>query len=181
MTEHQLIDRALDGDPVAERALYDRHVERIYRLAYRLSGDDALAQEFTQDTFIRAFERLNQFRRESALATWLYAIGRSVIYNGLRKARRRQARQVGLEELAPLGESPTESQPDLKKRLKEAIDGLPQGYRTVFVMHEIEGYTHEEIAETLGVRTGTSKAQLSRARARLRAELAEFAEEWMSR
>lgn len=181
VTEHQLIDRALEGDSAAERAIYDRHVDRIYRLAYRLSGDEALAQEFTQDTFVRAFERLDQFRRESALATWLYAIARSVIYNGLRKVRRRQSRQVGLEEMASLGENPTETQPDLKKRLKEAIDGLPMGYRTVFVMHEIEGYTHDEIAETLGVQTGTSKAQLSRARARLRDELSEFAEEWMSR
>ena len=179
VTEHQLIDGALAGDPVAERAIYDRHVERIYRLAYRLSGDESLAQEFTQDTFVRAFERLDGFRRESALGTWLYAIARSVIYNGLRKLRRRQSRQVGLEEMPTLGENPTETQPDLRKRLKEAIDGLPMGYRTVFVMHEIEGFTHDEIAETLGVQTGTSKAQLSRARARLRDELAEFAEEWM--
>ena len=171
VTEHQLIDGALQGDPTAERAIYDRHVDRIYRLAYRLTGDEALAQEFTQDTFVRAFERLDGFRRESALGTWLYAIARSVIYNGLRKVRRRQSRHVGLEEI----------QPDLKKRLREAIDGLPIGYKTVFVMHEIEGYTHDEIAETLGVQTGTSKAQLSRARARLREELAEFAEEWMSR
>lgn len=181
VTEHQLIDRALEGDPEAERAIYDRHVERIFRLAYRLSGDEGLAQEFTQDTFVRAFERLKQFRRESALATWLYAVARSVIYNGLRKVRRRQSRQVGLDELPPMGENPVEPEPDLKRRLKEAIDGLPIGYRTVFVMHEIEGFTHEEIAETLGVQTGTSKAQLSRARARLRDELADFAEEWMSR
>jgi RNA polymerase sigma-70 factor (ECF subfamily) len=73
-----------------------------------------------------------------------------------------------------------ESEPDLKVRLRAAIEGLPEGYRTVFVMHDVEGFTHEEIGEALGIQPGTSKAQLSRARAKLRVELSEFAGEWAS-
>ncbi len=181
MSESQLIERALQGDPIAERELYETHVDRIYRLAYRLAGDEELAQEFTQETFIRAFDRLRQFRGEAALSTWLHAIARSVIFNGLRKRKRRESREVELKEVSDVGHNPKESEPDLKERLANAIDGLPLGYKTVFVMHDIEGYTHEEIARTLGVRTGTSKAQLSRARAKLRTQLADFAEEWTSR
>ena len=181
VSESQLIERALQGDPIAERELYETHVDRIYRLAYRLAGDEELAQEFTQETFIRAFDRLRQFRGEAALSTWLHAIARSVIFNGLRKRKRRESREVELKEVSDVGHNPKESEPDLKERLANAIDGLPLGYKTVFVMHDIEGYTHEEIARTLGVRTGTSKAQLSRARAKLRTQLADFAEEWTSR
>lgn len=180
MDERWLIARVLDGDPVAERELYDTHVERVYRLAYRMTGDEDLAQEFAQETFIRAFDRLKQFRGEAALSTWLHAIALSVIYNGMRKVRRLQARHVDLQETAGLGENPVGADPDLKERLAAAIDDLPWGYRTVFVMHDIEGFKHEEIAAALGVQTGTSKAQLSRARAKLREALADFAEEWAS-
>ncbi len=177
----QMIDRARNGDPRAERELYEGNVDRIYRLAYRLAGDEELAQDFTQQTFIRAFDRLHQFRGDAAFSTWLHAIARSVIYNGLRKIRRREQREVDLKETDGLVHNPTEPDPDLKERLAKAIDGLPLGYRTVLVMHDIEGYKHEEIAAALGVKTGTSKAQLSRARAKLRTELADFAEEWTSR
>ncbi len=176
VTEHQIIDRALSGDPVAERELYNRHVDRIYRLAYRLAGDEALAQEFTQETFIRAFDRLGQFRGEAAFSTWVHAIARSVVFNGLRKVRRRESREVGLKETVNMAVTQRHVDPDLKERLAAAIDGLPLGYRTVFVMHDIEGYTHEEIGAALGVQTGTSKGQLSRARAKLRESLADFAE-----
>jgi len=178
--ERRLIARVLDGDPVAERELYNTHVDRVYRLAYRMTGDEDLAQEFTQETFIRAFERLKQFRGEAALSTWLHSIAVSVIYNGMRKVRRLQARHVDLQETVGLGESPVDADPDLRERLAAAIDELPWGYRTVFVMHDIEGFKHEEIAAALGVQTGTSKAQLSRARAKLREALADFAEEWAS-
>lgn len=180
MNEQQLIARALDRDPIAERELYDAHVDRVYRLAFRMTGDDELAEEYTQQAFIRAFDRLSTFRGEAALSTWLHAITVSVVYNGLRKVKRQRGRQVALGDAVGLSEPAPDPQPDLRERLKEAIDGLPLGYRTVFVMHEIEGYTHEEIAAALGVQPGTSKAQLSRARARLREELADFAEEWVS-
>src|SRR6266700_1384507 len=86
--ERELIARVRAGEPAAERALYDAHVDRVYRLAYRLAGDDELAREFTQDTFVRAFERLSSFRGEAKLSTWMHAIATSVVLNGLRKVKR---------------------------------------------------------------------------------------------
>ncbi len=180
MDDRELIARVRAGDGTAERALYDGHVDRVYRLAYRLAGDADLAQEFTQDTFIRAFERLSTFRGEAALSTWLYSIATSVVLNGLRKVKRFRARAADLEEAGAVGVRRRDAEPDLKARLTQAIDALPEGSRTVFVMHDIEGYTHEEIGAALGVETGTSKAQLSRARAKLREALADFAGEWVS-
>ncbi len=178
--EHELIAKVRTGDAVAERRLYDRHVDRIYRLAYRLTGDDTLAQDLTQDTFIRAFERLEGFRGESAFGTWLYAIAMTVILNGLRKVKRFRQREVNLDDAAVVGAESADPDPDLKHKLARAVDDLPLKYRTVFVMHDVEGYTHEEIGAALGVPPGTSKAQLFRARARLREALAEFAGEWAS-
>jgi RNA polymerase sigma-70 factor (ECF subfamily) len=175
--ERELISRVLAGDPSAERALYDAHVDRVFRLAYRMAGDMDRAQDYTQETFIRAFSRLATFRGDAALSTWLGSIAISVTLNGLRKVRRRNEREVGLEDVAPVGRTMREAEPDLKVRLAQAIDSLPDGYRAVFVMHDVEGYTHEEIANSLGVHTGTSKAQLFRARARLREALADFAKD----
>jgi RNA polymerase sigma-70 factor, ECF subfamily len=176
--ERELIARVLAGDPGAERELYDRHVDRVYRLAYRLAGDPDLARDFTQDTFIRAFERLGSFRGESAFTTWLGSVATSVALNGLRKVKRFRERETDLEQGDSVVSARRQSEPDLKHRLAREIDRLPEGYRTVFVMHDVEGYTHEEIGAALGVETGTSKAQLSRARARLRESLADFAGEW---
>jgi RNA polymerase sigma-70 factor, ECF subfamily len=175
--ERELIGRILAGDPSAERSLYDAHVDRVFRLVYRMAGDPDRAQDYTQETFIRAFSRLAEFRGEAALSTWLGAIAISVTLNGLRKVRRRQEREVALDDLGPLHRSQREAEPDLKARLSRAIDDLPDGYRAVFVMHDVEGYTHEEIAAALGVHPGTSKAQLFRARARLREALADFAKD----
>jgi RNA polymerase sigma-70 factor (ECF subfamily) len=177
--EHELIVRVRAGDGAAERALYDAHVDRVFRLAYRLAGDDDLAREFTQDTFVRAFARLGSFRGEAKLSTWLHAIAVSVVLNGLRKVKRFRQRETALDDATGLAAGGREAEPDLKRRLARAIDELPEGYRTVFVMHDVEGYTHEEIGAALGVETGTSKAQLSRARAKLREALADFAGEWV--
>lgn len=178
--ERELIARARLGDGAAERALYDAHVDRVYRLSYRLAGDDELARDFTQETFIRAFAKLDGFRGEAAFSTWLHRIATTVALNGLRKVKRFRRRETELEEAAEVVSRARAAEPDLKTRLRQAIDGLPVGYRTVFVMHDVEGYTHEEIAGALGVETGTSKAQLSRARAKLREALSEFAGEWAS-
>jgi RNA polymerase sigma-70 factor (ECF subfamily) len=180
VTDDEIIAEVLRGDVRAERELYDVHVDRIYRLAYRMAGDETLARDFTQDTFIRAFERLADFRGDSSLATWLHSIAVSVILNGLKKVRRIHGREIGGDTLPEVTATVREAEPDLKLRLRRAIDDLPEGYRTVFVLHDVEGYTHEEIASQLGIQSGTSKAQLSRARARLRNELAEFAGEWAS-
>ena len=180
MDEHDVIARARAGDPSAERELYDAHVDRVYRLAYRMAGEDELARDFTQETFIRAFQRLDTFRGESRFSTWLHAIATSVALNGLRKTKRFRARETVLEAAEAVTTSQRTAEPDLKSRLRAAIDALPLKYRTVVVMHDVEGYTHEEIAATLNVEVGTSKAQLSRARARLRDALADFAGEWAS-
>lgn len=177
MDDKELIARVLEGDPSAERRLYDAHVDRVFRLVYRMAGDLDRAKDYTQETFIRAFSRLADFRGEAALSTWLGSIAISVALNGLRKVRRMRDREVALDEAPQMGRLSVEAEPDLKTRLAQAIDGLPDGYRAVFVMHDVEGYTHEEIASSLGVHPGTSKAQLFRARARLREALADFAKD----
>ena len=179
MDDRELIARVRAGDPAAERALYDAHVDRVYRLSYRMAGDDDLARDFTQETFIRAFEKLDTFRGESALSTWLHSIATSVALNGLRKVKRFRKREADLEEADGMSGGAPRAEPDLKRRLAAAIDGLPEGYRTVFLLHDVEGYTHEEIGAALDIETGTSKAQLSRARAKLRDALADFAGEWI--
>lgn len=177
MHEQELIGRVLAGDPNAERALYDAHVDRVFRLVYRMAGDLDRAQDYTQETFIKAFEKLREFRGEAALSTWLGSIAISITLNGLRKVRRATDRETSLDDSLSVGRVDRHAEPDLKERMSRAIDELPDGYRAVFVMHDVEGYTHQEIAESLGVHPGTSKAQLFRARARLREALADFAKE----
>ena len=180
LSDSELIRRVLAGDAVAERALYDAHVDRVYRLAYRLAGNDAdLAQDFTQEAFVRAFNKLNEFQGRSAFATWLHSITVSVSLNGLRKVKRIRQREVEIDDVTPVGYSVgRNAEPDLKERLKNAIAGLPEHYRSVFVMYDMEGYSHEEIGSALNVPVGTSKARLSRAREKLREQLADFAGEW---
>ena len=180
MDETGLIARVRQGDAVAERELYETHVDRVYRLAYRMAGDEVLAQDITQDTFIRAFDRIHDFRGDSAFGTWLHAVGNSVALNTLRKVKRFRARETDLDEARLVGSGGGDAEPDLRDRLRRAIDDLPDKYRVVFLMHDVEGFKHREIADTLGMQVGTSKAQLSRARAKLRESLAEFAQEWVS-
>jgi RNA polymerase sigma-70 factor (ECF subfamily) len=175
VTDAALIARLQAADGTAEREFYDRHVDRVYRLILRMSGRVDLAQEWTQDTFIRAFERIGQFRGDSALSSWLHAIAVSVTLNGLRTLKRREAYAAPLEEAVTVGSWQRHAEPDLKVCMRKAIDALPTGTRTVFVMHDVEGYTHEEISEKLGVAVGTSKSQLFRAREKLRVALAPFA------
>jgi RNA polymerase sigma-70 factor (ECF subfamily) len=178
VSEQSLIQRVLAGDPSAERELYDAHVDRVFRLAYRMAGEMDLAQDFVQETFIKVFSRLSTFRGDSALATWVTSVALSVALNGLRKVKRFRQRESPIDEAAQItGGGGRRAEPDLKNRMREAIERLPDGYRTVFVMHDMEGYTHEEIGTALGVQPGTSKAQLFRARAKLREALSDFAGE----
>jgi RNA polymerase sigma-70 factor (ECF subfamily) len=114
------------------------------------------------------------------LSTWLHAIGVSVALNGLRSVKRLRQRETNAVDAETLSAPRVGGEPDLKERLARAIDALPEGYRAVFVMHDVEGYTHEEIGIVLGIESGTSKAQLSRARAKLRTALADFAGEWIA-
>lgn len=176
--ERATIERARRGDRTAQRELYESNVDRIYRLAFRLAGDEELARDFTQEAFIRAFQRLDDFRGESAFSTWLHSIAVSVALNGLRKVKRLRMRETALDDAESLGVAARQADPDLRDRLYRAIDALPEGYRTVFVLHDVEGYTHDEIGQMLGIQAGTSKAQLFRARGRLRQALADFAGAW---
>ena len=171
----ELIARVQAGDPTGEREFYDRHVDRVYRLVFRMAGRADLAQEWTQDTFVRAFDRIGQFRGDSALSSWLHVIAVSVTLNGLRTHNRRESFAAPLDDALETGHWPNDSDPDLKDRMRSAIEALPQGTRNVFVLHDVEGFTHEEISEQLGVAVGTSKSQLSRAREKLRVALAPFA------
>lgn len=178
--ERDLIERVANGDPLAERELYDTYVDRIYRLAFRLVGDDDLARDFTQATFIRAFERIGTFRGESSLSTWIHSIGISVSLNGLRTLKRQKAREAPIDAAMAIGAQEAEAEPDLKERMAAAIRSLSEKYRTVFLMHDVEGFTHDEISGALGIPIGTSKSHLFQARAKLRAALADFAPEWAS-
>lgn len=176
MTDKQLVARCLAGDRAAERALYDAHVDRVYRLAFRLAGDADLAQDFTQETFIRAFDRLGQYRGDASLSTWLHTIATSVSLNGMRSVTRLRAQSTAIDDVPELPATTKRIAPyDLRERLHAAIDALSVKLRPVFVMHDVEGYTHDEISGTLGIPVGTSKARLFDARAKLRAALAIFA------
>lgn len=179
MSEQELVERARSGDDRAFRSLYDAHVDRVYRLAFRMAGEDDLARDFTQETFVRVHQRLDQFRGDAAFSTWLHAIAVSVSLNGLRKVGRHRKRERELDDGVHVHARPNRSEPDLKDRLKAAIDGLPGIYRTVFLMHDLEGYNHREIADALDVAEGTSKARLHRARARLREALGDAMEEYV--
>ena len=154
VSEPDLIARVLAGDRIAARELYDAHSPRVYRLAFRLTGDADLAREFTQDTFVRAFGQLSRFRGDSALSTWLHRITVTVVANAMRKVKRFRERETDLEDVHPFGPDNAGVDPVLRERLHRAIDQLPEIYRTTVIMHDIEGYTHTEIAEVLGVAEG---------------------------
>lgn len=177
MDERALIARIIDGDRVAGRQLYDAHAPRVHRLVYRLCGDADLAQDFTQDTFVRAFDQLSRFRGEAAFGTWLHRIAVTVTLNGMRKVKRLRERETTLDDEPGLGTASHHSDPDLRSRIAAAIDALPAGTRLTLIMHDIQGYTHAEIAELLGIAEGTSKSRLFDARGRLRLALAAFVKE----
>jgi len=149
-----LIHRAQQGDRAAFEALYRAHVGRVYALCLRLTADAAQAEERTQDAFVRAWERLATFRGESAFSSWLYRLTVNEVLLGRRAEHRREQRIV------------TAGDPAAR-----AVAALPSGAREVFVLHEVEGYRHEEIARLTGIAVGTSKAQLFRARRLLREAL----------
>ena len=171
LNDFDLVQRARDGDQAAFRALYDGNVDRVFALCFRMVGDENLTQEYTQDAFVRAWECLDQFRGDSAFSTWLHTITVSVVLNGLRKVDRHRKRERSLEDAPPLAHKSRMAEPGLAEELKRAVDALPEIYRTVFLMYDMEGFRHREIGEVLGVPVGTSKARLSRAREMLRESL----------
>lgn len=175
VNESQLIARVIAGDRVAGRTLYDTHAPRVFSLAYRLSGDAEKAKEFTQDTFIRAFSRLSQFRGDAAFSTWLHRIVVTVVSNA-RRSEFRTSREVALDEASSIEAGAPEAEPDLKECIARAVEKLSEAYRLTLILHDVEGYTHAEIAAILGVPEGTCKSRLSAARAQLRQDLAAFKE-----
>lgn len=175
--ERLLIARVLEGDRIAARELYDTHVDRVFALAYRLCGDRQQAHELVQEAFIKAFGQLENFRGDAAFSSWIHRILVTVELNARRRNRRRD-RETDLDSVQQLAaERERHVDPDLRERLHASIDALPEIYRTTFIMHDVEGYTHVEIAEALGVAVGTCKGRLSIARAKLRAVLEPFMKE----
>ena len=164
------VRRAQQGDTAAFEQIYRANVGRIHALCLRLCGDPVRAEELTQDVFVRAWEKLALFRGESSFGTWLHRLAVNVVLNQLKSDGRQRKRVVdddGAVDVLPARPTTPGDRMDLEK----AIAGLPPGARRVFVLHDVEGYRHEEIAEQLGITSGGSKAQLHRARLLLREAL----------
>jgi RNA polymerase sigma-70 factor (ECF subfamily) len=171
----ELIEAVLDGDKTAQREFYDRHVDQVFALAYRLTGHEIAARDCTQTTFIRLFDKLRSFRGDAALSTWVHAVTVSVIADWRRAAARRRERETRIEASADIAAPAADPGGAIDETVRRAIDALASRYRTVVVMHDIEGYTHDEIGAVLGITAGTSKVRLSRARKQLKAALADYA------
>jgi RNA polymerase sigma-70 factor (ECF subfamily) len=174
-----------DGAATAERAhaaqaaraarlerLYRDHADRVYGLCLRMSGDRAQATELAQDVFVRAWEKLDQLRDEGDAGGWLWRLATSVVLNTRRADRRRSARVMAVDDPAPLERADLRTPlPVRRLSLEAAIARLPTRVRAVYLLHDVEGYTHPEVAAELGVAEGTVRAQLHRARALLREAL----------
>lgn len=160
---------AVAGDAEAFERLYRRHVTRIHTLCRRMVGPEG-AEEATQDVFVRAWEKLELFEGKSLFGTWLYRLAINVCL-GARTAAGRRSDRFQSDEVAVGRAEARRGQPEARMDLARAVDGLPEGARRVFVLHDVEGYKHREIAEMLGIATGTSKSQLHEARMALRRQL----------
>ena len=160
---------AAEGDFEAFERLYRRYLSRIYSLCARLSGSHAEGQELTEDVFVRTWEMLPQFSGETAFAAWLHRLATEVALNG-RQEYGPTAATIEQEGSATerSNDSLGSSDDDERLDLSQAIDRLPTGARRILVLHDVEGYKHEEIAEIFGITPGRSKAQLQRARVLLR-------------
>ena len=168
-----LVRQAAAGDARAFEQLYRTHVDRIYGLCCRLChGDTARAEQSTQDAFVRAWEKLGSFRGESRFGTWLHRLTVNVVLGEHRLLKRWVTFEDGVgteDESSTDAVIPSQHEDaGLKMDLERAMSRLPNGARTVLVLHDIEGYQHEEIASLTGIAVGTSKAQLHRARRLMR-------------
>jgi RNA polymerase sigma-70 factor, ECF subfamily len=174
--EADAIERARQGDETAFQALYDRHKRRVYSLCLRMTANTAEAEDLTQEAFLQLYRKIGTFRGESAFSTWLHRLSVNVVLMHLRK---KSLPVVPLEETTQVGEEDTPKKDfgaeDLslagsidRLQLQRAVDNLPPGYRTIFVLHDIEGYEHNEIAGIVGCSIGNSKSQLHKARMKLR-------------
>ena len=160
--EHAWIRKAQNADPAAFEALYRMHVDKVYGICLRMTGNVAEAEDCTQDTFIQVWGKLNDFRGESTFGTWLHRVAVNTVLGRMRKSRREQDRIRAVSDVpstpGTIGDSGG------LRDLEQAIDQLPSGARNVFVLHAVYGYSHEETGDMLGIAAGTSKAQLHRAR-----------------
>jgi RNA polymerase sigma-70 factor, ECF subfamily len=175
LEEAQAIERAKQGDAEAFQILYDLHKRRVYSLCLRMTSNTAQAEDLTQEAFLQLFRKIGTFRGESAFSTWLHRMAVNVVLMQLRK---KQLPSVSLEETME-GEDETPRKelgaPDRKLagsvdrlHLQRAMDELPPGYRKIFLLHDVEGYEHNEIAEMVNCSIGNSKSQLHKARLKLR-------------
>jgi RNA polymerase sigma-70 factor (ECF subfamily) len=176
LTEAEAIERAKAGDAVSFEALYALHKRRVYSLCLRMVGNTAEAEDLAQEAFLQLFRKIGTFRGESAFSTWLHRLSVNVVLMHLRK---KGLNEVSLDEMM---EPQQEDGPkkDIGARdnvlagsidrvnLERCIESLPPGYRIIFVLHDIEGYEHNEIAEMMGCSIGNSKSQLHKARMKLR-------------
>ncbi|PYS93003.1 MAG: RNA polymerase subunit sigma-24 [Acidobacteria bacterium] len=172
VTDYALAQAAAAGDMPAFEALYERHHRRVYSLCLRMTGNTAEAEDLAQEAFIQLYRKVGSFRGESAFTTWLHRLTVNQVLMHFRK------RGVRMEQTTDDGDVPVQvvqgtenpaSMPVVDRiALDRAISQLPPGYRTVFILHDIEGHEHEEIARLLGCSVGTSKSQLHKARMKLR-------------
>lgn len=169
MTESDLVRQAQDGDEAAMHALYQRYAPRVYAVVRRIAGTDALAEDWTQEAWIRAFRALPEFRGDAAFSTWLHRVAVNSALQGKRSRKRHDSRETTLPTTLP-GRRPRDPT-ELRLTLERAMERLPDRMRQVLVLHDVEGFTHEEIGEMLGIASGTSKSQLFKARAKMRTML----------
>jgi RNA polymerase sigma-70 factor (ECF subfamily) len=166
------IRRAQSGDVGAFELLYREHSPRIYALCLRLkAGDKSDATELLQDVFIKAWRRLDTFRGDCAFVSWLHRLAVNTMLENARSDQRRTARVLPMEDTSRLAGAARSSGVESRMDMESAIASLPKGARLAFVLHDVEGYQHQEIADQLGVTVGTVKAQLHRARRLLRERL----------
>jgi RNA polymerase sigma-70 factor (ECF subfamily) len=167
--EYGWIRKAQSGDSGAFEQLYRMHVDKVYGLCLRMTGNVAEAEDCTQDAFIQAWSKLNKFRGESAFGTWLHRVAVNMVLGRMRKSRREQDRIRTVSDVSST--SGTVGDTGGLRDLEHAIDELPRGARHVFVLHAVYGYSHDETSDMLGIAAGTSKAQLHRARRLLAQQL----------
>ena len=182
MPEQEALRSACEGDPHAFERLYALHSRRVYALCLRLSGNPSDAEDLTQEAFLQLFRKISTFRGESKFSTWLHRLTVNVV---LMRRRKKRHPEVSLDATAESDDRDSRpildlGGPDLRLsgaldrvNLSKALEQLPDGYREIFVLHDVEGYEHNEIAAILGCSTGNSKSQLFKARMRLRELLRE--------
>jgi RNA polymerase sigma-70 factor, ECF subfamily len=167
--EQEWLSLARKSDTRAFESLYRLHVDRVYGLCLRMTGNASEAEDCAQEAFIQAWRQLDRFRGDSSFGTWLHRIAVNAVLGRMRKSRREQDRLRAVAEVADA--APAVGDSGGLRDLERAMEKLPSGARHVFVLNAVYGYSHEETGEMLGIASGTSKAQLHRARRLLAQQL----------